>query len=127
MLINFNLSVRCEACRESVGCMKRTQHRELRDAAHYWECCAWHFQGIADMECCDASQSLADIAFRVVDLYERAARFEITVLEAKAEVESQTRWYNRAFENLDEGSRGHAEWIIPKLVPVFRKLWRGRS
>lgn len=107
--------------------MKRTQHRELRDAAHYWECCAWHFQDAADMECCDASQRLADIAFRIVDLYEKAARFEIGIAEAEAGVEDNTRWYNRAFSNLPEGVRSNAEWMIPRLVPVFRKLWRGRS
>lgn len=106
--------------------MKRTKHRELRDIAHLWACRHWHFQDIADFECRDDAQNLADIAADVERSYLRAARFEANESEAVARAESLARLYDRAFSKLPKLSREHAEEWIPRTVPVFRKLRRGQ-
>ena len=106
--------------------MKRTTHRELKDTAHLWQCRYWHFQDIADMECLDYAQRMADLAEKVENIYRRAARFEIDESEARARAAKAAREYDQAFARLSKGSRDWAEDIIPRMVPVFRKLWRGQ-
>jgi hypothetical protein len=106
--------------------MKRTKHRELRDAAHVWACRHWHFQDAWDFGLVESDRQLANLASKVEQLYLSAARFELGVFEAEARAEGIIRLYDRALSKLPTAEREHAVSWIERTVPVFRRLRRGQ-